>query len=175
MRRVIPLLTATAIGLSLALASSGAALAQSPGYGPGPGYGMMGRGMMGGWQFDQSWFDSAKHEIGIRPDQEKAWTGYVDAVRDNFKFMQNLRQGMDYDAIRAMTPEQRYNFMLGMHKSRQAQMNSVFTARSALFSALDAAQREKASAVLIPGFYGRGMGRGMMGGGMGPGGPLGRP
>jgi hypothetical protein len=171
MRRIIPFVAAIAIGLS------GAALAQNPGtgpgYGPGYGHGMMGPGygMMGGWHFDSTWFDTAKKEIGINAGQEKAWTAYVDAVRDNFQFMQSLRSGMNYDTISKMTPDQRYEFMLGIHKSRTEQMNKVFDARRGLFAVLDAGQREKASATLTPGFYGHGFGPGMGRGGMmgGPG------
>ena len=162
------LIIAAALLGTAALAGAPTLAQQGPGYGMGPGRGMgPGPGMMGGRNFDTGWLDSAKAKLAITPAQDKAWTAYADSVRANAQSMQDLHNGMDVDAIRKMSPDDRLNFMRSMHDSRIEQMNAVVQARDALTKVLDPKQKELATTLLGPNAYGRG------GNGWGPGGMMG--
>jgi hypothetical protein len=116
------------------------------GYGPmmHGGYGPM---MMGG-ATDPAWFATLKQKLVITPAQEKAWTAYVDAVQTNAQSMQDTHNGMDFQALRQMSPDDLRGFMQGMHASRLDQMTAVATARDDLFKLLDDNQKRLATATL---------------------------
>lgn len=136
MKRVTRLLAAMVLGIA-GLAGA-AALAQ----GPAPG-------MMGGGSIDTGWLDAAKARLGITAGQDKAWAAYADAVRSNVQSMRDMHDSMDPAAIRKMSPDERQQFMQGVHDSRIEQMNAVSQARDALFKVLD--DRQKQLAATLPG------------------------
>ena len=179
MTHITRIIAAILIGTAGLAAAHALAQGPGPGYGMGPGTGMgpgygMGPGMMGGGTFDTGWLDTAKTKLGITADQDKAWTAYADSVRANAQSMQDMHNGMDPAAIQKMSPEDRQQFMQGVHDSRVQQMAAVSQARDGLFKVLGDQQKQQAPTLLGPGGYGPGpcgAGRGgMMGYGYGPGG-----
>lgn len=130
-------------------------LAFGPGYGMGHGMMMGGPMMHGGYgpmmmggTTDPALFATLKQKLAITPAQEKAWTAYVDAVQTNAQSMQDTHNGMDFQALRQMSPDDLRGFMQGMHASRLDQMTAVATARENLFKLLDDNQKRLAATTL---------------------------
>ncbi len=150
-----------AAALFAAAALAGArVLAQGPGGGMGPG-------MMAGPAASQDWLDAAKAKLGITAGQDQAWTAYADSVRANAQSTQDMRSGMDSEAIGKMSPDQRMEYMRSLHDSRIGQMDAVSQARDGLVKVLDDRQKQ-----LVPSVLGQ-SGTGMGGYGSGPGGMMG--
>lgn len=135
--------------------------------GGGQGH-MMGRGGMGmGALFqytDQARIDALKASLAIRPEQEDAWGTYAKALQGAASTMQSLHQSMDPAVIRAMTPVDRQSLMTQMRTQRQDAWQSLSTAGTTLFAALDDKQKATAGQSLpglagCPGMGGQGMGR----------------
>lgn len=132
----------------------------------GPGGGMMGggghgfgMGMMAGYD-DPARLDAVKSQLGIRVDQDAAWTGYVTALDTARTNMQAFRQ--QGGAMRGASPEDRQSFMEQMRAQRLAASQQVADAGRTLFAALDDTQKAKAQQSL-PGFGGACSQGGMMG------------
>ena len=174
MNRISRILAVGLVGAGLAAGAEafafGSGYGMGPGWGMGPGYGggpgagggpgyWMGPGMMGAaWNFDPAWFDQAKKTIGIKPDQEKAWTQYVDAVRKNVQSIQAMHANMASDTFWKMSFDERQAYMLTQHNNRIEQATEVAQARDALFKELGADQQRAASGLLGPGGWAWGPG-----------------
>ena len=154
-------------GMLVALGAGGwQALAAGPGM-PGTGPGamvgdMMGGKMMGGGTMGLGFTDPAarlsawKSDIGIRPDQETAWTAYATAVTGIVAKLQAGHRAMAGATVRDMAAMQPLCL-------QQAQsFAGLRHAATTLLGGLDATQVARAQAIL-PGLAFRG---GMMGAGM---------
>ena len=154
-------------GMLVALGAGGwQALAAGPGM-PGTGPGAMGGGVMGGKMMEGGtmgvgFTDPAarlsawKSDIGIRPDQETAWTAYATAVTGIVAKLQAGHRAMAGATVRDMAAMQPLCL-------QQAQsFAGLRHAATTLLGGLDATQVARAQAIL-PGLAFRG---GMMGAGM---------
>ena len=161
-------------GMLVALGAGGwQALAAGPGMqgaGPGTGPGAMGGGIMGGammrgGMMAGSFADPAtrlpawKSDIGIRPDQETAWTTYAGAVKEITAKLQAGHRAMAGATVRDMTALQ------PLCQQQAASFTALRQAATTLLGSLDANQVSRAQAVL-PGLAFRGGMGGMMGGRM---------
>jgi hypothetical protein len=136
--------------------------------GRGPGM-MMGRGMgpgfMGrggpGWAFASSAaIAELKAELEIKAAQEPAWDKYTKALQEAAAAARTARDAVDYDALRKMTPEERFAFMTTQREQRWKQFEPVRAAAKELLAVLDETQKDDAEDVL-PGLA---FGPGSMGG-----------
>jgi hypothetical protein len=174
-----------------AVLATGWAFAQTPGHGVmGPGMmqhmarGMgpgMGPGMMqhmgnrmgpgatpggpGFTQFEPAQLDTLKTELGITVAQEQAWTNYAKAVQVAATAMKTAHDDVDQDAIRKLSPADRFAFVTKMREQAQTQFEAVRTASDELLAVLDDGQKAKARNIL-PGLaeFGAGPMRGAMNG-----------
>ena len=158
-------------GMLVALGAGGwQALAAGPGMpgtGPGPGPGAMGGGMMGGKMMGggtmgAGFTDPAarlsawKRDIGIRPDQETAWTAYATAVTGIAAKLQAGHRAMAGATVRDMVA------MQPLCLQQTQSFAGLRHAATTLLGGLDATQVARAQAIL-PGLASH---RGMMGAGM---------
>jgi hypothetical protein len=130
-----------------------------PGMGPGMGRGMMqhqggarGRGMMHGGagpaQFAPERLGALKTELGITAAQDAAWTKYAKSVQDAASTIGKTRSDVDPNAVRNMTPADRFAFVTKLREQAQTQFTAVQTAANELLGVLDEAQKAKARTVL---------------------------
>jgi hypothetical protein len=121
------------------------------------GHGMMGPGMMGRGtmhgnagpaQFDPARLATLKTELGITTAQEPAWTKYSKAVEDAAAAMSAARTGIAPDAVRNMSPADRFAFVTKIREQAQAQFTAVQTAANELLAVLDDTQKAKARTTL---------------------------
>ena len=135
-----------------------------PGSGPAMGGGRMG-GMMGGPADPTAHLESLKARLGIRADQEAAWTAYAKIVTDNAAERRRVHDNVDRDAVHKMTPAERQSFRDSMMKQHDADFAKVKSAAETLLATLDDNQKTRARQTL-PGLadagaaHGRGEGRG---------------
>ncbi|MDR3535445.1 MAG: Spy/CpxP family protein refolding chaperone [Acetobacteraceae bacterium] len=139
--------------------------------------GNMGGGMMGmrgdhhafGFGDPSAHLATLKTDLGIKPEQTAAWDTYAKVVQDTAQQMQATRQGIDRDAVRSMSPQDRQAFMTKMRDQHVQAFATVKTAAQTLLPSLDDAQKAKAQSEL-PGLAAQGrhmmrhVGMGMMGG-----------
>ena len=135
-----------------------AAWAEMPGPGAGmPGmHGHMGPGMQGvrghdhrsGHRDPAARLASLKSDLGIRPEQAASWDTYSKVVLDTVARMHAMREGVDRDAIHAMSPADREAFMTKMRDQRTQAHATVKAAAEALLPSLDEAQKTKAQTEL---------------------------
>jgi hypothetical protein len=123
-------------------------------YGPG----MMGRGMMGGagpWSFDPAqttaWLDTAKSQIAITAQQEKAWSAYADAVKADRDAMVAMHNQMPAAMGWGASAPDRLQAHLALMSSRLASLETVQAATKGLYDALTPEQRTRADRVLWSG------------------------
>ncbi|GEO80406.1 Spy/CpxP family protein refolding chaperone [Pararhodospirillum oryzae] len=125
-----------------ALMLAGPLAAQGMGGGPGMGMGGgMGRGMQGGGMRqgvlppDPATLETLKGQLGIRPNQEKAWDTYAEGVRNAADFRSAMQ------ASRPATPAER----LSERPERQMAAGDVHRdmadRRKGLWDVLDSKQR----------------------------------
>jgi hypothetical protein len=135
------------------LALSGAGVAATagttgPGFGPGM---MMGYGMMGprqGFGDPTAHLASVKAELAITAEQSPAWDAYAKVVLDTATAMRASRQTINPDTIRAMSNQDRANFMAGQWDQRDKAQATVKAAAENLVASLDDTQKIKAPYVL---------------------------
>ena len=135
------------------------------GSGPGGmGHGMMGMG--GPARFgDAASIDTLKSDLAITAAQEPAWSAYAKTLKEQTSSMQDMRQGMDPQAIRSMSQEGQVKFMNQMMEIRQTHFDQIKTAADLLLPSLTDFQKGKASAIL-PGLASAGSMHAGMGGPM---------
>ncbi len=141
---------------------------------------LMGPGMVfgGGWLADAKTLEKAKVEIGITPEQEKAWKAYSDAIQASVDTATGIHQSMNPQAMHQMSPEDRTAFMQGIWQTRSESLGAVAKARQDLFASLSDVQKataEKTPGTAAPGYGGYGMMAMMMNMMMGGGGMMGYP
>jgi hypothetical protein len=126
--------------------------ASGQGAGPGPG------GQGGMQAFAQpAQIETLKREIGITAAQEPAWNEYVKALEETASTVRALREGIDREAVPAMSPADRFEFRQGMREQAEKRRESLKAAAEKLLAALEEAQKEVARDVL-PGLAGPGRG-----------------
>lgn len=122
---------------------------------PGPGAGMHGQvgpGMRGVRSEDHrgSHRDPAarlarvKTDLGIRPEQAASWDTYSKVVLDTAARMHAVREGVDRDAVHAMSPAEREAFMTKTRDQHTRAHATVKAAAEVLLPTLDEAQKAKA-------------------------------
>jgi hypothetical protein len=138
----------------------------------GGGMGMrgMGHGRMGGmgmaWRFtDPQQVAGLKSQLAIRPEQDAAWDSYAKTLQDTAATWQTDRQ-TDMQAVQAMTPDERRNYMTEQHNRHWEARQALSNAATTLMASLDDTQKAKAEGAL-PGLYGGHGHGGMMGRGRG--------
>ena len=88
-----------------------------------------------------------KTELGITDAQAPAWEAYAAAIKDNFTNMQGLHQAMRA-AFDAENPVARMDAHIAVLESRAATLKELRKPLGALYATLDAAQKQKADALL---------------------------
>ena len=139
----------------------------------GPGmHGQMGPGMQGQMhggrgltQFDPARIDTLKTEIGITSAQQPAWAKYTKVIQDTAASIKATHEGVDHDAVRKMSPQDRQTFMTGMREQRQKEFEAVQTAANELLATLNDGQKAKAEKTLPGMGFGPGTIRGADAGG----------
>jgi hypothetical protein len=177
------------------IAAAGMAVAQphgpggpgpmGPGYGGYGGYGMMG-GWGGGYANPEARLDALKTALGIKPEQQAAWDGYVKALQDSAAQMQAIRTAM-WKSMGAADWQQHQALMAQAFNQRAQAFKTVQGAGAKLMAVLDDQQKTTLASPELTGncpglgsgggpgmgYGGRGMGwgggPGMMGYGGGPG------
>ena len=152
----------------IALGGAGAvALAETAG--PGFPQGMMGHHRHG-FGDPTARLASVKTELGITAQQSTAWDAYAKVVLDTATAMRASHEKINPDAIRAMSNQDRANFLAAQWDQRDKARATVKAAADTLLASLDDTQKIKAHYVL-PGLVQRGDARmmhhgmgGMMGG-----------
>ena len=125
----------------------------------GPGAGPMHRGP--GHAFaDPTQLNTLKSTIGITAAQEPAWTKYAKTVEDASTAMAAAREGVDPEAVRNLSPADRFAFVTKMREQAQKQSEAVKTAADELLAVLDDAQKAKARDTLPGLAFGPGPTRG---------------
>ncbi len=153
-----------------------AAMAQNAGPGFGPGMMRDHDGMMGGHRHGRH--DPAAHlaavkaDLAITAEQNAAWDAYAKVVQDTATAMRASHEKINPDSIRAMSNQERANFMASQWDLRDKAQATVKAAAETLVASLDATQKIKAPYIL-PGLaqhsdmpmhhHGMGMMGGMMG------------
>ena len=142
----------------------------------GPG-GMHGRGGPG-FGDPAARLDALKARLGIRPEQNSAWDGYVKAVRDGETQMRAQHASIDFDKLRTMPWADVQAYMGKLHDQRAETFKAIDAAAKTLLAALDDTQKSNALLPALehvgpggwhggPGMHEHGFGRM----GFGPGGP----
>ena len=165
---------ALALGTVLvALGGAGvAAMADTASPDVGPGM-MMGHGMMGGHRHGHgspaARLARVKTELVITAQQNAAWDAYAKVVLDTATAMRASHEKINPDTIRAMSNQDRANFMASQWDQRDKAQATVKAAAETLIASLDDTQKVKAHYIL-PGLAQqadmsmRQHGMGMMGG-----------
>jgi len=165
---------ALALGTVLvALGGAGvAAMADTASPDVGPGM-MMGHGMMGGHRHGHgspaARLTRVKTELVITAQQNAAWDAYAKVVLDTATAMRASHEKINPDTIRAMSNQDRANFMASQWDQRDKAQATVKAAAETLIASLDDTQKVKAHYIL-PGLAQqadmsmRHHGMGMMGG-----------
>ena len=181
----------SAVAVTTVLAS-GWALAQSAGHGPmgfgppfmrgqGPdgmdhGPGMMSHGMMKGMGpgmmhgraglglAGPAQLETLKTELQITASQEQAWGKYAKSVQDAAASMKTRRESVDPEAVRKMSPADRYAFVSKMREQAQERFGAVKAAADELLATLDPTQKSKAVEILPGLAFGLGPMRGAFAG-----------
>jgi hypothetical protein len=113
----------------------------------GPGTGPAHRGP-GHTFLDPTNLDTLKRELAITPAQEEAWTKYAKTVEDASTALAAAREGVDPDAVRNMSPADRFAFVSKIREQAQKQHEAVKAAADELLAALDDTQKAKAQDIL---------------------------
>jgi hypothetical protein len=128
-------------------------------YGPGM-YGQRGPRAHGGPRFamiDPAQFDKLKADLGIKAEQEPAWSNYTKTVQDAATAMKSVRADFTKDADKAR--QERFAARTKMREEAQKQFKTVKTAADDLLAKLDDAQKAKAQQALPGLAFGPGMAR----------------
>jgi hypothetical protein len=122
------------------------------GAGPGPG----GHGHTQSL-VDPTDVEALKREIGITATQEQAWNEYASSLEETASTVRALREGVDREAVLAMSPADRFEFVKGMREQAEKRREVLKAAAEKLVAVLDEAQKAVAQEVL-PGLveFGRG-------------------
>jgi periplasmic protein CpxP/Spy len=107
----------------------------------GPGFGRMGAA-------DPAELESIKKEIGVTAEQEQAWTTYAAAVKEAADSAKTRRDGVDRNAIREMSRDERRAFMDSMRDQRRKEVDAVTDAAAELVKSLDEKQAAVAKEIL---------------------------
>ena len=129
------------------------------GMGPGMMHGRAGLGLA-----DPAQLETLKTELKITAAQEQAWGKYAKAVQDAAAGMKTTRESVDPEAVRKMSPADRYAFVSKMREQAQERFAAVKTAADELLAILDATQKAKANDILPGLAFGPGPMRGAFAG-----------
>ena len=116
------------------------------------------QGRMGqhGPEIDPARLDDLKTRIGVKPEQEAAWSKYTAAVKEANEFRAG-HEKMDKQAVRQLPQAERQAFMTSQRDQAREQFTKVNAAAKDLAAALDDAQKAKARD--LPGLNGPGAGQ----------------
>ncbi len=143
-----------ALALGTVLLGLGGVAAMAQNAGPGMmGPGMMGQGMMGGHHRHGMGDPAArlaavKADLAITTQQNAAWDTYAKVVQDTATAMRASHEKINPDTIRAMSNQDRGNFMVTQWDQRDKAQATVKAAAETLVASLDATQKIKAPYVL---------------------------
>ena len=129
------------------------------GMGPGMMHGRAGMGLA-----DPAQLETLKTELQITASQEQAWGKYAKAVQDAAASMKTRRESVDPEAVRKMSPADRYAFVSKMREQAQERFGAVKAAADELLATLDATQKSKAEEILPGLAFGPGPMRGAFAG-----------
>jgi hypothetical protein len=127
------------------------------------GHGMMhGRAGMG--LADPAQLETLKAELEITASQEQAWSKYAKTVQDASAGMKASREGVDPEAVRKMSPADRYAFVSKMREQAQERFAAIRAAADELLATLDATQKARVNDILPGLAFSRGPMRGAFAG-----------
>jgi hypothetical protein len=129
------------------------------GMGPGMMHGQDGTGLA-----DPAQLETLKTELKITASQEQAWSKYAKTVQDAAASMKTARAGVDPEAVRKMSPADRYAFVSKMREQAQERFAAIRAAADELLATLDATQKARANDILPGLAFNRGPMRGAFAG-----------
>lgn len=114
-------------------------------------------GAPGAGPIDATRLDTLKTQIGVKPEQEAAWTTYSTAVKEAADLFRTRRESMDHEAVQKLAPADRFAFVNAQRDQARQQFDKVSAAAKDFTATLDDAQKAKARD--LPGLSGPGAGR----------------
>jgi hypothetical protein len=97
---------------------------------------------------DQARIGALKAELAITPAQEPAWAKYAKAVHDAAATMKTARESVDPEAVRKVSPADRFAFVTKTREQGQTRFEPVKATADELLATLDATQKAKAGDIL---------------------------